>query len=104
MNGARERLHQRRGVLVGPRRGGSLFREAATWQVFEREEGPAVAFADFMDLHDVRVLHACNGFRLGPKTGPYRGVRIGTRKNHLECDQSIERSLTREVDDSHTPA
>ena len=81
-----------------------LVRERSAVDEFEREVRQSIAFADVVDLDDVRVLQLGDGERFGFEPAALALPRMGPADNHLERDQPIEALLPRLVDDAHAPA
>ena len=103
MDGPGERLDQlgRRPRLLGRAREPPV--ETAAVHVFERQVIHAVLAADFMDLHDVGVLQAGHGFRLGAEAGHLLGGRVDAVPDDLQGHQAFQVGLLRQVDHSHAP-
>ena len=68
-----------RRLLRRQRRAGELPVQAAAGAELQREEGQAVVLADLEDLHDVGVLQAGDGLRLGAEAGQVGRRRRGRR-------------------------
>ena len=75
-------------------------RQAAAIHELEGEIGQAGVLADFVDLHDVRVLKPGHGFGLGTK--PRDLVPAREAANHLEGHAPLERAMPRRVNDPHS--
>ena len=104
VHGAGQGFDQRGGVARRQRGAVELLRQAAAVDVFQREVRQAFVLADFVDLHDVRVLQARDGFGFGAESSPLvrRGVLAG--QDHLQGDDAVERDLPGLVDDAHAAA
>ncbi len=78
-----------------------LFVEARAIYKLEREIQQPLVFCDIIDLHDIRMLKACDSFRLRLKAGPLSGTRLHAGADHLECDDTFECTLPGPVNDPH---
>jgi hypothetical protein len=78
--------------------------QTAPLDVFQDEVRPALVFADFKDLHDIGMLEAGGGLRLGAET--IEGVRAaaGVGGDHLEGDHAIEGGLAGPIHHPHAAA
>ena len=63
-----------------------------------------LVFAHFVDLHDVRMLQARDGFGLGAKTRELVGSGVAAGENHLQRDQAFEACLAGAVNHAHAAA
>src|SRR5207247_8534558 len=70
--------------------------ETAARAVLQREERQPVAIPDLVDLHDVAVLQAGDGFGLGAKPGQGRPAGVSPGENHFERDDANQASLPRD--------
>jgi len=101
---ARERFDQL-GRL--PRRPGLAAQppvQTAAGDVLQLEERQAVGLADVVDLHDIGVLQAGDGLRLGQEASYALGTGMGTAQDHLEDAEAIKAHLAGAVDDAHPTA
>ena len=80
---------------------GELACQAAAIDIFQREKGPAVDFADLVNLHDIGMLQT--GRRLGLELEAAQIVvaGMGAAQHHLESHDAVEPSLPGLVDDAH---
>ena len=104
VDGAGQQLDQLGGVSRGLRPTGDPVLQVAPFQVFHGEEGSTVMFADFEDLHEVRVLQTTDGFHLSLEPGSFRRRRVPAGQEHLERDQSLRPGLPREEHHPHAAA
>ena len=100
----RQRLHQRRRFLRRQRRAVELLLQAAAAAELQREERLALVLADLVDLHDVGMLQARDGLRLGLEAGQVRRAGVAARQDHLQRHQPIQLRLPRLVDHAHAAA
>jgi hypothetical protein len=61
-------------------------------------------FADFVDLHDVRMLQSGDGLGLEAEAFELLRVRMRTGQNHLKRDQALEVHLPGSVHNAHAAA
>src|SRR5262249_61441143 len=73
---------------------GQALRQAAAFDVLQREDRYAVVLADLVDLYDVRVVQAGDrlGFRLEAR--PLLGAGVAAGEDHLQGDDPVELELT----------
>src|SRR5262249_28343701 len=78
--------------------------EVAAVQVFQGEVRPARVLADFVNLHDVRVLQP--GERLSLFAEALDFIRVGEDAglDHFQSDDAVQGQLARLVDDAHAAA
>ncbi len=86
------------------RMAGQELLQTAAVAKFQHEERQPALFTDFMDLHDVRMLQACDGLGLTAETGDIVGAGVVAGQNHLEGDDAIQLRLLGPVDDAHASA
>src|SRR5207248_2883617 len=81
---------------------GDLAGEVPAGHELQGEEGVAVVLADFIDLHDVRVVQP--GYRLGlqPEAVELLTAGVGPGEDHLQGHEPLELLLPGLVDDTHT--
>jgi len=103
MHGPSERFHQPCRLLLRLCRTGDFAQQAAAVDVLQGKERPAIIFAHFINLHDVGVLQAGHGFRLGAEAQVRLGVGLKTHKDHFERHQALERTVPGLVDNAHAP-
>ena len=72
--------------------------------ILQLEEGQAVGLADVVDLHDVGVLQAGDGLRLGQEADGGLVVGMGTGQDHLQGAGAVQEDLSGAVDDAHAAA
>src|SRR5207253_10514452 len=101
MHGLGQLGDQLRGYTGWLRSTVELLVEATTINELQRKEGPAVLFADFIDLHNVGMLEASH--RLGFEAEPSQILRtsVGPAQDHFQGHQALEPDLTRLVHDAH---
>ena len=78
--------------------------QAAALEVLQLEVGEAVGLSDVVDLHDVGMLQAGDGLRLGQESGAGLGAGMATAQDHLQDAGAIQADLPGAVDDSHPAA
>src|SRR5207253_1839795 len=90
LNGMSQRLDQ-----VGGHRGGQGLSEnkmpvqtAAAYK-FHGEIKTAIMFLDFVNLDDVRMVHACRGFGFDAKAGPFFGASQSPIKHKFQSYLAI---------------
>ena len=66
-------------------------RQTARVDEFQGEVRQAVLLADFVDLHDVRVLQAGDGFRFALEASALRRPSMPAGQDHLQRDLTLER-------------
>ena len=66
--------------------------QAAAVDELQREVRQAVGLADLVDLHDVGVLQAGDGLRLGQEAGGGLGVGVGAGQDHLQGTRRLRRT------------
>ena len=82
---------------------GQLLRQVAALDEFQREERLPGMLADFVDLHDIRVLQPGHGLRLGPEAGePVRAHPAS--QDHLQGDDALQSNLPRPEHHAHAAA
>src|SRR5262249_37225281 len=91
----RGRLSRRRPLLL------ELVGEGATVAELQREERLAAHLADFVQLHDVRVLQAGHRFRLDLEAQPFCWAGVLKGADRLQRHQAVGPQLPRPVDDPH---
>ncbi len=101
MHGSRQGFHQRRGFPFRLRRACTPAQQIAPIDVFQDKERPAVAFADLINPHNVRMLQPGHRFGLDLEALPGRRVRVQTAREHLDGNRPIERTLPGLVDNAH---
>ena len=103
VHGAGDRRHQPgRGAEVLPE-ARQFILEAAAVDQLHAEEMLAFVLADFVDLHDVRVIEVAR--RLGLLAKPLDGIVIQpVRQDHLQRNGPVEADLPAAVDDTHAAA
>jgi hypothetical protein len=79
-------------------------REAASLHELHGEERHALVFAEFEDLHDMRMLQARDGLTLGAETSSLLAGGMTAGREHLQGDDTTERLLPGLVNDPHAPA
>ena len=105
VHGVRQRLHERGRLQHRLRLSPHLPIQAAAIDKLKRKERLAVVAADFVDLHDVRMLQASDRLGLGAEPLHILFVGVGAGEDHLERDEALELDVPRLVDDAHaTPA
>src|SRR5262245_30048667 len=104
LNAAGQAFDKSGGLAHRRQAGAQLAREVAAGDILEREKRPALVLADLVDLHDVRVLEASDGFGLAAKARKRGGIQSLVGVNHLERDDALEICLPRLVDDPHAAA
>ena len=98
-----QRSHQPGRLARRLRRAVDLLGQAAAGDVFEREEGLAVVFADLVDLDDVGMLQLGHGHGLAAEPRQVGGAVMSPARDHLERDDSLQPALAGLVDDPHPP-
>ena len=78
--------------------------QAAAVDELQLEERQAVGLADVVDLHDVGVLQAGDGLRLGQEAGGGLGAGMGAGQDHLQGAGAVQADLPGLVDDAHAAA
>jgi hypothetical protein len=78
--------------------------ECAALDKLERGIGQALVLADFMDLHNVRVLQAGHRLSLGPKALPLPFASMAAAQDHLEGDHPLQGEMPGFVDHAHGAA
>ena len=78
--------------------------QAAALDVLQLEVGQAVGLADVVDLHDVGVLQAGDGLRLGQEADGGLGAGMGAGQDHLQDAGAVQADLPGAVDDAHAAA
>ena len=90
----------RRCAVVGalPR---SELRERYPLDIFECQVRLTVAFADFVNLHEIGMLALGDGRRFAFEAGAVVGVGMSSRMEQFQCDFSTEGAVPGKIDDSH---
>ncbi len=104
VHGSRQGFDQLGGLARRQGSAAQLLRQAAAAAEFQREERPALVFADAVDLDDVGVVQAGDGLGLGLEAGQVVGAGVFARQDHLERDDAVEAALPGLVDDAHAAA
>jgi hypothetical protein len=105
MDGAGERLEQRRRLISAEASFAQLGRQAAARNVLEGTERSAIVLADFVDGHDIRMLELRDRLRLDAKSLQLIVFGVGPAANQLERHGPLQLGVMREVHDAHpTPA
>ena len=78
--------------------------QAAPLDVLQLEVGEPVGLADVVDLHDVGVLQAGNGLRLGQEAGGGQVAGMGPGQDHLEGAGPVQSDLSGVVNHAHAAA
>ena len=68
------------------------------------EVGLAVLVAHVMDLNDVRMPQACDGFRFPHEAFSIGGTAVGAAEQHLQGDDAVEAQVSGLVNDAHAAA
>jgi hypothetical protein len=97
-------LDQMGGVARRLRGAGDLLPETAAVDVFQGEIRASLLLADFVDLHDVRVLQLGHGFGFVAEARQLLGPGMGAGQDHLQGYQAVEFDMPRPVDDPHAAA
>ena len=95
-----DRFQPLRGLASRQRCAGQVLGQTAVHE-FQRDEGPAILGANFVDLDDVGMLETGHGFGLGAKPSQFLRPRVRPGQDHLESDQPIPADLSGFVDDPH---
>src|SRR5919108_1812918 len=77
-------------------------RQRLSFDEFGRNKGLAVAFADFVDGDDMRVIQDGAGTRLAKKTPQPLGTALSVSGQQLQRNVTTERQISREVHLAHT--
>jgi hypothetical protein len=101
LDGPRERLDHLRGI--GDRLRGllELQGEASPLHVLELEIGPSAEIADAVDLDNVSMMEASDRLRLVQQPGDRVGIVRSLGQDHLQGTGSIQKYLSRPVNDPH---
>ena len=100
----RQRLDQLDRLPRRPGGAGELPVQAPAIDELQLEERQAVGLAAVVDLHDVGVLQAGDGLRLGQEAAHGLVVGMGTRQDHLQDAGAFQEDLPGAVDDAHAAA
>src|SRR5262249_54534516 len=79
-------------------------RKASRVGKFQREVRQAILLADFVNLHDIRMLQARDGLGLALKAGAVFGPGMPASQDHLQRDLTLERELPGAVHNAHAAA
>ena len=101
VDGTGERLNQFGGGARRERELLQLLGKRAAIRQFERQIGQAVRLADLEDLHDVRMLEACDRLGFGLEAGDFAGRGDAAGTEHLEGDVPVEAAVPGLVDHAH---
>ena len=101
VHGLGDLLHQADGLARRPRRAVERLGQTAPLDVFHREERPAAALANLVDLDDVRVLQPRDRRRLDTEPPQRLGLGEAPTDNHLQGDLAVEARLPGAVDNTH---
>src|SRR5262245_20186010 len=104
MNGSSNALDQLRDCGRINRLSLLAFGQVSAGTVFHAEKWHAVAFADFINRNDVRVIQMRNGLRFSTKSFPFSrgGKRAG--RQCFESNGPIEPQIERFIDNPHSPS
>ena len=104
VHGGGKRLHQlgrRTPRLRGPF---EPIGEASPFQQLEHHEGPAVVFTEVVDMDDIRMAKAGDGLGLDPEPRPDFGAGVLAVADHLQRNDTVQRTVAGLVDHPHAPA
>ena len=89
VHGSRERFDKSSGSYDGLWLATERFFEACAIDKFQSQIGPAVSFADFMNLHDVWMLQLGDDFGFVAKASEFLRAGQDAGANHLESDNAV---------------
>jgi hypothetical protein len=78
--------------------------QRASLNEFQREERLAFMFTDLKDLGDIGMLKLGSSRGLSLEPRKLLGVGVSGSEDDLECDEAIQRFLSRPIDDAHASA
>src|SRR5207253_341206 len=84
--GAGQRLDQAGRLRRTLRRAVELASQAASFHQLQGKVGPSVLLADFVDVDDIGVLEASDGFCFGAEAGQLLAPGMAAGQNQLESD------------------
>ncbi|OAI41122.1 hypothetical protein AYO40_03835 [Planctomycetaceae bacterium SCGC AG-212-D15] len=104
VHGAGQIFDQPGGVLSRLRCAGNPPGEAAAVDVLQREIGPVLLLAHFMDLDDVGMLQSGDGLGFRAKPNQFLARRVLRAENHFQRDHALQIEMKRLVDHAHAAA